>query len=129
MSQPEPLYCAASLSLFHSHTHKHTHSFTYSMPWYSFSLPLPLSVLHTHSCTPSPALSFCLTSAARLICLSSILLPLCVPTLHHLSVVLTLPLPLFFIPKCSSVQLSPIFFIILPHSFSFSRSNHLSGAP
>lgn len=118
MSQPEPLYCAASLSLFHSHTHTNTHTLSPTLcPGIASLFPsLSPCCTHIHALPLQHCiLSFCLTSAARLISLSSILLPLCVPTLHHLSVVLSLPL-FFSYPSAllfNYPQFSSLFSLIL----------------
>ena len=114
VSQPELLYCAASLSLFHSHTYTHTLSPPLCPGIAAPSLFPSVSVAHISMLSP------CLTSAARLIPL------LCSPsfswTVSSPSICQLLSGLFFSSPKCSSIQLSPIFFITLSH-FVFPSPN------
>ncbi len=142
VSQSEPLYCAGSLSLFHSHTH----TFTYSMPRYSrlflslfpslsLSLIPSLSIIHTfmHSLF---GVAYSLSVLLRLLdwSLPFVLFPLLVLpqcTDSSPSICQFLPLLFYFAPKCSSIQLSPVFFITLSHSLSFCLSlfHHIPASP
>lgn len=113
-----PVLCSFpfSFSFIHTHTNTHTLSPTLCPGIASLFPSLSPCCTHIHALPLQHCiLSFCLTSAARLICLSSILLPLCVPTLHHLSVVLTLPLPLFF-------HTQVLFCSIIPNFLHYSAS-------
>lgn len=114
-ASPSP--CIVQLPfLFFIHTHTNTHTLSPTLcPGIASLFPsLSPCCTHIHALPLQHCiLSFCLTSAARLICLSSILLPLCVPTLHHLSVVLTLPL--FF-------HTQVLFCSIIPNFLHYSAS-------
>lgn len=109
--QPEPLCCAASLSLFHSHTHTHFHLL------YAPSLSPSLALTHTfmHSLS-SVAYSLPLTSAARLISPLRSPSPLCTSSVYWLFTHLPVALSGFFFKSHPSLSLT----LSLAHYFSHS---------